>query len=264
MKIGICSWAFDRAVQGRRPLAEMSAAAAAAGFDALEAAFVARGAAASDGDIVLPATSVATLALHRFPLTAADAARREAGIASVRAMIGLARELGANSISFSPGAAPPQGMASAGISELVPVLRMLVDEAGQAGVRVAVENLPGHVLATREAARQLLAQVPALGLCLDIGNALVDPPVEAWLDFFADDLVKIHLSDGHIDNDQLRPAPLGAGEIRWEDLRPRFQSLGDSVDIYLETPPRLGTQTQTEAVALSLARRSVSEALACG
>ena len=47
----------------------------------------------------VPVTSIATLALHRFPLTTTVAARREAAISTLQGMIGAARSLRAKSIS---------------------------------------------------------------------------------------------------------------------------------------------------------------------
>lgn len=266
MRVGICAWAFDRAVQGRRPLAEMTAAAARAGFAALEAAHPIRAeetghadgpAAAADA---VPVTSLATLALHRFALTDPRPERRRAAVAAVRGTIAAAAGLGAASVSFSPGPTP----ASDGLlDEAAAVLSPLVTEARAAGVAVAVENLPGHLLATRAATARLLDAVDGLGLCLDLGNALADPPVEAWLDRFAGRLVKLHLADGRIEGDRLRPAEPGRGEVPWAGLRPRLRGLPAGVGVFLETPPRAGPQALPEAAALARHRRAVREVLGC-
>jgi sugar phosphate isomerase/epimerase len=260
MKIGICAWAFDGGVQGRRAVSDMSAAAAEAGFHALEAAFSER-AAWSPGPGAVPVTSIATLALHRFPLTT-QGPRQEAGMGAVRSMMKMARDLGAGSISFSPGGVS-SGTPQDALARSLDTLQILVGEAAELGIRVAVENVPGHILATRSASEFLLGQIAGLGLCLDIGNALVDPPLESWLDTFAERIIKVHLSDGHIQNARLVPARLGAGQVQWSSVNRWLDERGSPVDLYLETAPRVGPQTHTEAYTLAHARRSVDEVLTC-
>jgi sugar phosphate isomerase/epimerase len=261
MKIGICPWAFDQAVVGRRPLAEITARAGAAGFDAVEASYAAHSRISAPCEWAVPVTSIATLALHRFPLTSPNAAHRAAASEAVRGMIAMARVLGARSISFSPG--PVRAPNEATLEACIAALRTLTDEAAASGIVLAVENLPGHLLATRQTMLRLLAAVEGLGLCLDLGNALADPPVERWLDTFGDRLVKLHLSDGRIAAEALRPTLIGEGDVPWPALRGRLLDLSTAVDIYLETPPRLGIQSEPEAAALAAARLRVAEVLEC-
>ena len=262
MKIGICAWAFDGGVQGRRAVSEMAEAAAAAGFDALEGAVSVR-TPWSNESLAVPVSSLTTLALQRFPLTSTNVRHRQAGILAVRSMIAAAHLIRARSISFSPGALSPHDSTEDGTAEVIPVLRMLAEEALQAGVQIAVENLPRHWLATRRATEALLLHIPELRLCLDVGNALVDPPIDAWFDTFNERIIKIHISDGYIDGDQFVPSMLGAGEVRWSKVSGEVQRLCQDIDVYLETPPRYGFQAQPEATFLSSARRAVAEAIEC-
>jgi sugar phosphate isomerase/epimerase len=261
MKIGICPWAFDRAVVGRRPLEEIAARAGAAGFDAVEANYAAHCRIPATCRWVVPVTSVATLALHRFPLTSPNAAHRAAAGDAVRAMIAMARALEARSISFSPG--PVRALSKTTLDECIATLQALTVEAAAFGIILAVENLPGHLLATREATLHLLAAVEGLGLCLDLGNALADPPVERWLDTLGDRVVKMHLSDGRILADALQPTPIGEGDVPWSALRGRLMDFAAEIDVYLETPPRLGVQPEPEAAALAAARLRVARVLEC-
>lgn len=264
MRLGTCPWAIDGAVHGRRTLAEQCAAAAAAGFAAFEAPFSARLDTARPIDgFAVPVTSVTVLASRRIALT--QPAARTAALRTVEAMVEAARALGASTVSLSPGPATEPGDAARAdilaIESLAEVCAEPLRRAGRAGIEVVFENLPGHLLATRAAVRRLRDCLPDLRLCLDLANALADPPVEAWLDAFGTMIAKVHLSDGVMAPAGLEARAIGAGAVPYDRLREGLRALAPSTQVFVEIPPRLGGGGESESDALSRARRAAAEML---
>jgi sugar phosphate isomerase/epimerase len=247
VNIGVCSWAFAGILRGNRPLKEMARLAREAGFSFLEGAFHPRSCLGPEEPptncaLPVPVRSLATLHLHRFNLTDPRPQRRAYALEIVRGMLDCAKERGISSISFSPGTFyPGQGLVDI-LEGLAPQLRCLIDEAAQAGCRIALENLPQHCLVTREAMALALTYLgPEVGVCLDIGNALLDPPVTSWIKEFHSRIIKIHLSDGTVRNEAFNPALPGKGEVPWREVRQEVESIRDQVDLFVEAPLPVGT-----------------------
>jgi sugar phosphate isomerase/epimerase len=255
--VGVCSWAFTGAVRGTRPLRELGEAARRAGFVALEGAFYSRhGLPAADGLLPVPVPTLATLELHRSFLTDERPERQEHALAIVRRMVACAADQGMASLSFSPG--PPGGDGSRVLDRLAENLEPLLDQAERRGVVIALENLPGSVVADRSAMAAVLARLPRLGLCLDVGNAVVSPPVAAWLDELGGRAVKIHLSDGVWDGGAFQPRAPGAGAVPWAAIRERLLAM--SAPLFVEAQLPAGGD---ETAFLAALHRQTREVLAC-
>lgn len=270
MRLGTCPWAIDGAVHGRRTLAEQCAAAAAAGFSALEAPFSARLDRARPADgFAVPVTSVTVLASRRTALTLPEA--RRTALRTVEAMAEAARAVGASTVSLSPGPATASGGAARAdsravestVESLAEVCAEPLRRARAAGIEIVFENLPGHLLATRAAVRRLRDRLPDLRLCLDLANALADPPVEAWLDAFGTAIAKVHLSDGVMTPAGLEARAIGMGAVPYDRLRAGLRALAPSTQVFVEIPPRLGGG-EPETEALARARRAAAECLGEG
>ena len=234
MRVGICSWAFGGTLRGARTIHDLCEAAKAAGFDFIEAAYSVRDPLhVTRQDLetaAVPVKSVATLELHRHYLTDASPKRREQAVHVVTAMIDRAAECGIRSVSFSPGRLAGDQPIESVLDEVAAVLDGIV--GGE--VHVCLENLPGHILERRDAMRGLLDRIPRAGVCLDIGNALLDPPLQAWFSDFGSRIKKIHLSDFRLNNGQLSPVLPGDGDVDWAAAIDCLRSLDSSVDVFLE------------------------------
>lgn len=105
-------------------------------------------------------------------------------------------------------------------------VRGLLDYAGDASVRLALENGPMDLL--REVL-EVFGEHHALGICVDTGHAnlhrdLYDEPSVAFLEQFADSLIHLHLSDNDGSGDQHR-AP-GGGTIDWRSVAATLDGTG--------------------------------------
>jgi sugar phosphate isomerase/epimerase len=239
VNLGVCSWSFAGTARGTRPATEISEVAAAVGFARFEGAFSSRGQLSPGAPALALAgaamPSLATLELHRFHLTDENPKRRERAVQVVEQMITCAAAWGVGSISLSPGpAADPTPQArDAAVDRACEALAPLFDQARDAGVVIALENLPFHCLGTRQGMRRALDRHAQARVCLDIGNALVDGPIAAWIDELGDRLEKLHLSDA-------RRAPSFElvlpthGEVPWRELAGWLRQL--AAPLFVEAP----------------------------
>lgn len=242
MRIGICSWAFAESLRGLRPVKELAGVAQDAGFNSLEGVFNLRGFLGPNGSppdrsLPIPLCSLATLQLHRFHLTDPRPQRRACAFKVVQEMLACAGLWKLRSISVSPGPLYPGQDLSEVLEQISRQLRPLVDRAAQLGCRIALENVPGHCLVTRQAmSRALNILGPDVYVCLDIGNALLDFPVGQWLEEFKSKIIKVHLSDGLADKGIFKPLLPGKGEVCWQEVREGFEPIKNQCDLFVEAP----------------------------
>lgn len=259
MNVGICSWSFSGVARGSRPVTEVSDLAARWGFAHFEGAFGFRGSLAPGRSATAlpgaPMPSLATLELHRFHLTDPNPRRRERALEVVAGMVDCARSWGARSISFSPG--PPH---DAAIEEAVDIacaaLEPMLALARSFGIAVALENLPHHALGTRRGMRRALAHLKDAQVCLDLGNALLDGPVCAWIEEFADRIDKLHISDATLEDGFALRLPAG-GSVPWANLRPLLRGLARP--LFVEALLPVGTD---ECDFLASVRSATDKAMA--
>ncbi|OUN00168.1 MAG: hypothetical protein BAA04_09440 [Firmicutes bacterium ZCTH02-B6] len=118
-------------------------------------------------------------------------------------------------------------------------LEQLCRRAGQLGVTVLIENLPdpsGDVIGGRSADLLALIQAvgsPNLGICLDVGHALVS--TGGWEQELAavyPHLLSIHAADG--DGSADAHLPLGEGSVPWERLLSALAGRGYTGGFVLE------------------------------
>jgi sugar phosphate isomerase/epimerase len=236
--VGICCWAFAGFLRGRRTLAEVTQAAGAAGFSSVEGVYAQRtaagGARLTIPDLAVPVTSLATLELHRFELTDPVDAKRARARAAVHAMIDIARRENIPSVSFSPGRVPSDRSVDQTLDALVEELRPFVQSARDAGVRLCLENLPGHVLERRDAMTRVLDALPDADVCFDCGNALLDPPQADWLRALGPRIHKIHVSDGHVVSGRFEACVPGDGQTNWAEVSFALRSLPRAPELFVE------------------------------
>jgi sugar phosphate isomerase/epimerase len=236
LSLGICSWAFHGFALGRRGYEEIAAAAVEAGFDSLEASYARRRPGPPTASLAAPLASLATLELHRLQLTDPRPAQSREALAVIREMVAFAVAAAIPSVSFSPGRLWPDADLEGLLDAVAHVLEPVLGEAAQQGVVIALENLPGHLLATRAAMTRMLRRLPGASVCLDLGNTLMCPPVESWIDSFGPAIAKAHISDGEIVNGEFQGRPPGQGLLDWPAASRAVQLLGP-VPLFVEAAP---------------------------
>lgn len=238
MKLGICTWAFAWSAGGRREVNDLCRIAAAAGFCSLEGAFAMRGAinlqAPPPAALPIPIASLATLEMHRFALTDANPRRQEQANRAIAELIECAAAWGIPSVSISPGVRAGAQPSTSDVERIIPVISAHAVTAEKLGVKLCLENVPNHMLSTRESMAEALAALPSVGLCLDVGNALVDLPVIKWWEEFESRITKIHISDGRFQGDW-SAVPLGQGDIVWDEVRSCLETLHIG-EVFVESP----------------------------
>lgn len=239
MNIGICTWAFARSAAGRRQVAELSALAGRAGFASLEAAYLRGGTVSADreqpGPLAVPIGSLATLELHRASLFDPRPPQRRRAHQVLPEMLRCAAVWDIPSVSFSPGAPPPGSDSEALLDDLELALAAPVALAGQLSVTLMLENVPGHFLCRLDDMSRALERLPEVSLTLDVGNTLIDPPLTRWIGEFAGRILKIHLSDGTVEDGKFIPAWPGSGAVDWDEVRAGLAALPQA-RVFVEMP----------------------------
>ncbi|MFI8006200.1 sugar phosphate isomerase/epimerase family protein [Streptomyces sp. NPDC086010] len=121
---------------------------------------------------------------HGPSLLDPDPEARAARTALLVRAVDVAAELGAHAVHCFSGVTPPDTTTDTAWERLTDALGPVLDAAGRAGVPVAIEPEPGHLLATLadfHRLRALLSDPAPLGLTLDIGHCQClepAPPVE--------------------------------------------------------------------------------------
>jgi sugar phosphate isomerase/epimerase len=85
-----------------------------------------------------------------------------------------------------------------------------------------------------------LERLQTAGLCFDCGNALVDPPLDAWLRSLGPRIRKVHLSDGCCGRDGVKEVPLGTGDVVWRSLADGLRALDGELDVFVEARLPIG------------------------
>ncbi|WP_405387186.1 sugar phosphate isomerase/epimerase [Streptomyces sp. NBC_01102] len=110
---------------------------------------------------------------HGPSLLDPDPEARAARTALLVRAVGIAAELGAHAVHCFSGVTPPDTATDTAWQRLTDALAPVLDAAARAGVPLAIEPEPGHLLATLadfHHLRTLLGDPEPLGLTLDIGH----------------------------------------------------------------------------------------------
>lgn len=149
---------------------------------------------------------------------------RNAAIADVIETLDFFQKAGAELVTVHPdpgiGAIDQQTIISLNAMSF----KVISDEARKRDLTIMVENVPG-MFSSPEVLREIFNKVSELRFHLDVGHAFVGRDrFKHLLGAFRERLVHIHLSDNRMREDD--HMPLGAGNIRWEEVVPTIKSTG--------------------------------------
>lgn len=112
-------------------------------------------------------------------------------------------------------------------------LRVLAAAAREAGITLAVENLPRTCLAKNSAELlRLLSVDPDLRVCFDTNHLLCEPTLD-FMEAVKDKVVTLHLSDYDFVNE--RHWLPGGGQIDWRALMHKLDAIGYTGVLMYET-----------------------------
>jgi len=172
-------------------------------------------------------------------LSFVDETRRAAAIANHVLALRRAPLAGAQCLVIHPSRRVPSGEENQRLRQLYASLEVLVREAEDVGVRLALENmLPGHLGAESALIRRVVDDFdsPSLGVCFDIGHAHLNE--DGVLGAFAnlrERIIAFHLQDNDGRHDKHLQPPYGT--IDWETFAPEFRSMGFAHPASVEAPP---------------------------
>jgi len=149
---------------------------------------------------------------------------REAAIADVVETLKFFKQAGARLVTVhpDPGVGAIDARTTIGLNAMS--FKIISDEARKHDLTIMVENVPG-MFSSPEALREIFNQVPELGFHLDVGHAFIGRDrFKHLLTQFRERLMHVHLSDNRMQEDD--HMPLGAGNIKWEQVIPNIKATG--------------------------------------
>ena len=135
-------------------------------------------------------------------------------------------------------------------------LRILARVAREAGITLAVENLPRTCLARNSAELLRLVSVdPDLGVCFDTNHLLREPTL-AFMDAVKDRLVTLHVSDYDFINE--RHWLPGDGRVDWRALMHKLDEIGYTGVFMYETGKTLTADGGTRPLTVADYRQNAA------
>lgn len=141
---------------------------------------------------------------HQPALVSPTEEERQRRIDFLRRAIDIAADLKAHAVSFWSGTPVDGANKEVATQRLARPLGMLIEYAGERGVRLAFEPEPGMTIDTMASFQRLLESLDsagidssALGLTLDVGHlhCLGEVPIADVIEEWSDRLVNLHIED---------------------------------------------------------------------
>ena len=191
-------------------------------------------------------------------LATPQADQRKLALANHTALLRAAGTLDSEHAVIHAGELHPGEPAPAQLERFLLGLQELLPVAQEAGVLIAVENLPpDHLGSSLEQMRWVLDRLDPdlVGFCCDTGHAqLAGTPPATWIRELGDRLIGVHLQDTNGHNDaHLFP---GTGRIDWEEFFASLRELDYRLPLTLEAFP---PADMPWAEAARIAERAVGE-----
>jgi sugar phosphate isomerase/epimerase len=170
--------------------------------------------------------------------------------------VDVARELGADAVSFWSGAVTDLAPEPVWSGRLVEGCRRLCDHAAAAGVRLAFEPEPGMAVDTMDRFAALFERVghPAFGLTLDVGHlhCLGEVPVAGHTRRWRDVLWNVHVEDMRRGvHDHLM---FGEGEMDFGEVLGALKGVGYAGGLHVELSRQSHDAVETARRALAFLR----------
>ncbi len=254
MQLALNGWTFPP----QMPIERRCAAAAAAGFDAIELTVDEAGPLHFDTNRRLlvamreacdrAGLAVASLASGAFwTVHYADPRpeRRALAVERTRTMLRMAETLGTDAILVVPAVvgraddARPRVSYADALHRVLDALLALRHEAEERGVTIALENVWNRFLLSPLEAAELIERInsPRVAWYLDIGNLMPLSYPEDWIAALGHKIARVHVKD----YDLARPGaagfcPLGEGSVDWPAVLAALRRVGYDGPLTYEGP----------------------------
>ena len=162
-------------------------------------------------------------------LMAADEAERRAGIETSKAMLRVAKALGADTVLHTLGGRPsPELYYHVAYANALRSLQELAPFAESIGVSIAVEYVWNGFLTSPMETAQFLGQVasPAVGFFFDPGNMRIFHHSEHWARLCGPWIKKVHAKDFSWENHVVQWPPLLEGQVNFPAVMAELRAAG--------------------------------------
>jgi L-ribulose-5-phosphate 3-epimerase len=173
---------------------------------------------------------------HQPTLISDDMDDRYCRLAFLEECVDIAKNLGADAVSFWSGTATDDASPRALMNRLVDGCKRLADAAAKKKVRLAFEPEPGMFIDTMDKFAELHARVnhPAFGLTVDVGHLVCNRelPVSKFLAEWKHVLWNVHIEDMRAGvHDHLM---FGEGEVDFADVFAGLRAANYRGGVYVE------------------------------
>lgn len=150
--------------------------------------------------------------------------------------VNIARQLGADAVSFWSGIKPPSMTDEEAHTHLADGCRYVTEYAAKNHVKIGFEPEPGMLIETMDQYSRLKSMIasPNFGLTLDIGHlqCVEHEPIASFIERFADQVFNIHIEDMvRGEHEHLR---FGDGEIEFPPAIAQLKRIGYSGGLHVE------------------------------
>ena len=187
-------------------------------------------------------------------MTDGEAERRE-GIETSKAMLRVAKALGADTILHTLGGRPtPELYYHVAYANALRSLQELAPFAESIGVSIAVEYVWNGFLTSPMEAAQFLAQVasPAVGFFFDPGNMRIFHHSEHWVRLCGPWIKKVHAKDFSWENRVVQWPPLLEGQVNFPAVMAELRAAGYDGPLISEVSLQAASLEETAAAIRQL------------
>lgn len=162
----------------------------------------------------------------KAPIASADAQEAARGAALIEAQIGVAKEIGADSVLVVPGVVNDQNRYVDVYQRSQAQLRKLAPQAEAAGVSILIENVWNNFLLSPLEFARFLDEIgsPRVQAYFDVGNVVAFGWPQDWIRTLGPRIRKVHLKD-------FKKGPrewvnLRDGDVNWPEVRKALSEIG--------------------------------------
>jgi L-ribulose-5-phosphate 3-epimerase len=172
----------------------------------------------------------------QHPLSSADEATRQAGLANLRASIDTAQAVGAATVLTVPGVINDKQPYQQTYDIALKSLREGAAYAQERGIILGVENVWNRFLLTPKEMAEFIsaANSPNVGLYFDCGNILNYGYPQSWIRELGRLIRKVHVKDFDSSTRQFRH--LLQGSVNWPEVRSALKEVGYDGYLTAELP----------------------------
>ncbi len=204
------------------------------------------------GQTGLKAASVCCSTHWDKPLSDADPAVREAGVAGLQVALRDAKRYGASSVLLVPGVVKKDVTYDDCWKRSIVEIRKAIPLAEDLGVKLAIENVWNNFITKPEQAAAFLDEInsPYVGWHFDIGNVIRFSPPEQWIPVIGKRILKLHVKEySQTKNFDVR---YFEGDNNWPAIMKALDAVGYSGWGITEQP---GGQTKDAANLMDFSER---------